>query len=341
MPRPAARVQRPSMRFVPVKSAARQATCMLHRVRDQLVGQRTATINARRGHLTELGMVAAQRQAGLRQLLATLGDLEEERIPPLARKILQTLAAHLRDLEDKIAALDRRLLALTRNDPICRAVRSARRRSGDRDRGRGHRARCHELPFGPSSCGLARPGAGAARHRRQRTPARLEQSDAYLRRQLIHGARALVKVSPGRTGKLWAWSTACGRAGRSTSWSRRWPTSWRASSGRYSAVASPTGSHEAPGSETATSCAGDVDVRADRSDRGRHNHRWSTSLALVRMIGCRSADLIEASGRRPHPKDRRDGSSRDRHARCFEKALAKREASMDGPSNTETIAAHR
>ena len=98
-------VQRPSMRFVPVKSAAQQATCMLHRVRDQLVGQRTATINALRGHLTELGMVAAQRQAGLRQLLATLGDLEETRIPPLAREILPTLAAHLRDLEYKIAAL--------------------------------------------------------------------------------------------------------------------------------------------------------------------------------------------------------------------------------------------
>ena len=48
-------VQRPSMRFVPVKSEAQQATCMLHRVRDQLIGQRTATINALRGHLAELG----------------------------------------------------------------------------------------------------------------------------------------------------------------------------------------------------------------------------------------------------------------------------------------------
>ena len=32
-----------------------------------------------------------------------------------------------------------------------------------------------------------------------------KRGDGYLRRQLIHGARALVKVSPGRTGKLWAW----------------------------------------------------------------------------------------------------------------------------------------
>ena len=32
-----------------------------------------------------------------------------------------------------------------------------------------------------------------------------KRGEAYLRRQLIHGARALVKVSPGRGGKLWSW----------------------------------------------------------------------------------------------------------------------------------------
>jgi transposase len=65
-----ARVQRPGMRFVPIKSTTQQALLMLHRVRDQLMGQRTATINALRAHLAELGIVAAQRQAGVRQLLA-------------------------------------------------------------------------------------------------------------------------------------------------------------------------------------------------------------------------------------------------------------------------------
>src|ERR687892_379064 len=98
-------VQRPGMRFVPVKSEEQQATLMLHRVRDQLIGQRTATINALRGHLTELGIVAAQRRAGVRQLLAVLGEVEDERIPPLAREMLQTLATHLRELESKIADL--------------------------------------------------------------------------------------------------------------------------------------------------------------------------------------------------------------------------------------------
>ena len=63
---------------------------MLHRVRDQLIGQRTATINALRGHLAELGIVAAQRQAGLRQLMTALGELEDDRIPPPARELLRS-----------------------------------------------------------------------------------------------------------------------------------------------------------------------------------------------------------------------------------------------------------
>jgi transposase len=32
-----------------------------------------------------------------------------------------------------------------------------------------------------------------------------KRGDGYLRRQLLHGARALVRVSPGRQGKLWSW----------------------------------------------------------------------------------------------------------------------------------------
>jgi transposase len=115
-------VRRPSMRFVPVKSAAQQAMAMRHRVRDQLVGQRTATINALRGHLAEFGLVAAQRRQGLGELLAVLGDLEDRRVPPLAREVLASLTGQLRDLEARIAALDRRLVQMTRADPVCRAL---------------------------------------------------------------------------------------------------------------------------------------------------------------------------------------------------------------------------
>ena len=201
-------VQRPGMRFVPVKSTAQQATLMLHRVRDQLIGQRTATSNALRGHLTELGIVAARRGAGVRQLLAVLAEVEDGRIPPLAREVLQTLATHLRELESKLAALDRRLVALTRTDETCRSLVAVP--------GVG--------PVIATAFAATVPDAGAFRSGRhlaawlglvprqhasggkERRLGISKRGDGYLRRQLIHGARALVWRSPGRTaGRLWSW----------------------------------------------------------------------------------------------------------------------------------------
>ena len=93
-------VQRPGMRFVPAKDEDQQSMLMLHRVREQLLKQRTATINALRSHLAEFGIVAAQRQTGLRELLVVVADVEDQRIPPLARELLRCLVDHLRELEE-------------------------------------------------------------------------------------------------------------------------------------------------------------------------------------------------------------------------------------------------
>src|SRR5216683_6176137 len=48
----------PGMRFVPVKTAERQAALMMLGVRDLLVKQRTMLINALRGHAAEFGVTA-------------------------------------------------------------------------------------------------------------------------------------------------------------------------------------------------------------------------------------------------------------------------------------------
>jgi len=53
-------VTRPSMRFVPTKSEQQQSALMLHRSRQLLVRQRTMLSNAIRGHLAELGVIAAK-----------------------------------------------------------------------------------------------------------------------------------------------------------------------------------------------------------------------------------------------------------------------------------------
>jgi transposase len=54
-------VTRPSMRFVGVRTLENQAALMHHKLREMLVAQCTQLINALRGHLAEIGVIAAQR----------------------------------------------------------------------------------------------------------------------------------------------------------------------------------------------------------------------------------------------------------------------------------------
>ena len=200
-------VQRPGMRFVPVKGEDQQSLLMLHRVREQLLKQRTATINALRAHLAEFGIVAAQHRTGLRELLAVVADPEDRRVPPLARELLQVLAEHLRGLEERTAELDRRLVEAARGDAACvrlaavpgigpviatalvATVSDARAFAS----GRHLAAWVGLVPRQHSSGG------------KERLLGISKRGDGYLRRQLMHGARALVKVSKGREGKPWAW----------------------------------------------------------------------------------------------------------------------------------------
>jgi transposase len=116
-------VTRPSMRFVPVKSPQQQSTLMLHGARDLLIGQRTALINALRGHFAELGIVVAQGARNPRQLIAYLQDETHPDLPATARMALQPWATMLLGIETQIARLDKAILTAHRSDPI--SVRQA------------------------------------------------------------------------------------------------------------------------------------------------------------------------------------------------------------------------
>jgi transposase len=63
-------VRRPSMRFVPIKTAEQQSALMMHRARDLLVRQRTMLVNALRGHLAEFGLIEAQGLHKVAKLIA-------------------------------------------------------------------------------------------------------------------------------------------------------------------------------------------------------------------------------------------------------------------------------
>jgi len=91
-------VGRPSMRFVPVKSAAQQAALLHHRVRDLLVRQRTMLINALRGHFAEFGIIAPVGRHRVVDLISRLQDVDDANMPALAREALRSLIAELRAL---------------------------------------------------------------------------------------------------------------------------------------------------------------------------------------------------------------------------------------------------
>jgi transposase len=104
-------VRRPTMRFVQVKSAEQQSQLMLHRTRDLLMRQRTQVINALRAHLAELGIVAAQGNAGLKELLKIIAGDADERLPAEAHAILIVLAAELQAMQTLIGSIEKRIMA--------------------------------------------------------------------------------------------------------------------------------------------------------------------------------------------------------------------------------------
>ena len=74
-------VVRPTMRFVPVKTAEQQAALLLHRGRERLVRQRTTLVNALRAHLAEFGVIAPQGLRNVGQLIAIVRDEGDTRLP--------------------------------------------------------------------------------------------------------------------------------------------------------------------------------------------------------------------------------------------------------------------
>jgi transposase len=109
------------MRFVAVKSEAKQASAVIFRTRDLLVGQRTQIINALRGHLTEFGFIAPQGPSHVGRLIAQVEDLSLN-IPEAARSCLIRLVTMLRGLQAEVEALDREIAARAKSDHVARRL---------------------------------------------------------------------------------------------------------------------------------------------------------------------------------------------------------------------------
>ena len=113
-------MSRPTMRFVPVKTAEQQAALMLVGVRDRLVRNRTQLSNAIRGYAAEFGLTAAKGKAHLDPLLERIQA--DESLPALARELFAAQAKEYAQLQAQIDEVDAKLMAWHRADECSRRL---------------------------------------------------------------------------------------------------------------------------------------------------------------------------------------------------------------------------
>jgi transposase len=111
-------VRRPSMRFVPVKTAEQQSALMMHRARDLLIRQRTMLVNALRGHLAEFGLIEAQGLHKVTRLIAIVMDETDGRVPDIARQVLKVIVNQIEDTQTRIAGLETQVVAWHKSNPV-------------------------------------------------------------------------------------------------------------------------------------------------------------------------------------------------------------------------------
>jgi transposase len=110
-------VQRPTMRFVPVKSAEQQAVLLMHRTRDLLIRQRSSLISATLAHFAEFGIVIQRRVRDIDRLLLLLGGTRQG-LPELAREMLGILATQLREIDARIQVVEVQLMTWHRSNEV-------------------------------------------------------------------------------------------------------------------------------------------------------------------------------------------------------------------------------
>lgn len=188
-------VQRPRMRFVPHKSQEQTDIQALHRVRKRLIQGRTATFNQIRGLLAENGIVIRQGACHVRsQLPILLDDLDNE-LSGVMRDLLFSLMDIFRFHDEKIAQLDTRLRAISKENEACRRLMkmpgigfltatillTVIGRAGDFKNGREFAAFLGLVPRQYSSGG------------KNKLLGISKRGDAHVRTFLIHGSRAVLR----------------------------------------------------------------------------------------------------------------------------------------------------
>ena len=188
-------VTRPTMRFVPIKRVEQQDLQALHRVRERLIKARTALVNEIRGLLSEYGIVLPQGMSKFRTSVVRQLEAEQAKLTPLSTEVFWHLYDEFLALENRVAYYDEKLQAMGQAHPqgqrlqaipgvgpltataILAAVPDAAHFKNGRQLAAwlGLVPREHSTGGKPRLLGISKRG------------------DCYLRKLLVHGARATLR----------------------------------------------------------------------------------------------------------------------------------------------------
>jgi len=202
-------MSRPGMRFVPVKSVEQQDTQAMHRVRSELLEQRTAKANQVRSLAAEYGLVAPRELVQLRLAVPRWLEDQENGLSAGFRRMLEGLRTDLALLDERMKELDREIEQLAQRDTTAKRLMELRgvgpltatalvAAVGDARQfanGRQMSAALGLTPRQHSSGG------------RERLLGISKRGDAYLRTLLIHGARSVIRTAANKDDRLSQWVT--------------------------------------------------------------------------------------------------------------------------------------
>src|SRR5579864_6918002 len=200
-------VTKENMRFVQIKTQEQLDVQAMHRVRDRLVRRRTALINEIRGFLLERGITFAAQPIHLRKNLPAVIEDAEQNLSPRLRWLLDRLWQEWKQIESDVQVITDEIERISNEDARCRQLR--------------------QIPgFGPlvASATVAAIGNGAGFRRGRDFAAWVgvvprqystggkhklfgisKRGNIYLRRMLIHGARAVLFRIKHDTGGFGQW----------------------------------------------------------------------------------------------------------------------------------------
>jgi transposase len=200
-------VTRPTMRFVPTKDVAQQDIQALHRVRERLMGERTALVHAVHGLMHEYGIVMPKGVAKFRQAVVGKLEAEKDKLTPLSQEMFWKLVEEFAALEEQLAYYQEKLEALATTHPECQrlmtipgigplsatALVAAVSDASAFKNGRQFAAWLGLVPRQHSTGG------------KERLLGISKRGDSYLRKLLIHGARATMRWVGRKTDRRSQW----------------------------------------------------------------------------------------------------------------------------------------